>query len=1204
MPNYKFISSQIGDGLEYVQLIKENAGGLFRRASSETIPYSEWIRHAPTSGMSAIAALRTNDKGSNLEENDEGLIIPVKNAAQISEADGLALGLPPVSALTLQLRSGGSLAKGSINVETRWVRRGGQAVRADIVGVRIREGARTARLPEPLFSAYLAAQAVSDAATADDKRASFAELRLCLGEAMSERIDADGFIERIRIAYAANFSLNATTANGRFDFDPVLFSRHADETDDGDLVDASESSLLTVSENQHFQIKFRKQDAKSRSYLMPDGTLLFLDPLLGQALDVVRTKQKASSDQRRAFLSAPQKILREELNLDSRDDDEIADRLFIETLQFSERVNGIAIWQKPVLPWIKAKPNSWLPESFGIRIGEPPNAKHIELDYGEATQIALQVKQALSDNVEKIEWKGEEIPASSATLRAVDGIAALETEVAENDTSDIKKETAPSLETFFLQVGQNFEQVDYARLPRREESNITFTAPPMASGLLSIPQPHQKRAFEWLAEAWQKKIPGVLLADDMGLGKTFEALTFLAWLKRKSDKNLPILIIAPTGLLRNWQSEIRQHLENGLLGSIVEAFGNGLSNFRNSSGNDIRGGTSRLNVDSWENAGVILTTYETMRDYHLSFARIHFGAIIYDEIQKLKNPASQMARAAKALNADMQIAMTGTPVENRLQDLWSIADTVYPGFLGSSRDFERDYPASNPDKLAALQSHLIERDHNLPPFMLRRMKDEILTGLPEKTTQRYPVTMPPEQARAYDNVLGRARALRESGEKGAMLKVLHMLRGTSLHPHPPRGIDDIEVYISQSARLLQTFNILQKVYDNGEKALIFCEDLEMQSFLSMAVHEKFNLDRAPDCINGNVAGTKRHQIVAKFQSRPIGFDVMILSPKAGGVGLTITAANHVIHMSRWWNPAVEDQATDRVYRIGQQKPVTVHLPLAIHPDDAIKSSSFDKKLDDLMERKRALSKGLLLPPESDNDTEILLSDVLDGDKPAPIVIPVTPIVAPEKPQDSAISNIEPTLSTIEKTPQATRPILTVKISPIESAEARTPHIRRVEFKKGGTRDWTIFDQYIEQAKIKRLEIIDPYCCSDERSTGYLLNFINRFNDKAQHIGRFQIFTYDVASIKSFDYQTNAHQREDFEQRWQNFLPNTNFEFIQKSRRADQDFHDRSIKAHCENGDIIIWDVGRGVEGIMSAKQACVVNAYRECANAVASSTSF
>ena len=1204
MSEYKFIATQTDNGSELIELIKEDSGGLFRRATNEKVQLNQWSICAPASGLTAIASCRALDYDGEINEGKQSIIIPADVIARLNDIDGISIGLPPVTALTLQLRSGGSLAEGSINVETRWIRRGGQPVRAEITGARVREGTKTARIVEPLFSCYKMAHDVSAAQNPDDRRSAFADLRMQLGDKFNNQIDADGFIEKIRIAYAANFSLDAKTINGRFDFDPVLFSRHTDETDDGDLIDATEKSLLTVAENLDFQTKFRGQGEGSRSYLMPDGTLLFLDPLLGKALDVVRNRQKASSVERRSFLSAPQKIIREELKLDDRDDDEIADRLFVETRQFSERVSGIEIWQKPVLPWIKPKPNSWLPESFGLRLGDPPNDKYIELNYGDATQISNQVKQALSDNVALISWEGEDIPASPATLRAVSGIADLEQQIAKKDgPQSSQQNTALPLDTFFLQVGQNFENLEYTRIPSPAILAKPFIVPSLPEGLVSSPQPHQLQAFAWMTEAFMRKLPGILLADDMGLGKTFEALMFLAWLKQESIKHRPVLIIAPTGLLRNWQSEIRQHLENGLLGPIVEAFGNGLANYRNSTGNDIRGGTSRLEVDDWEKAGVILTTYETMRDYHMSFARIHFGAVIYDEIQKLKNPASQMTRAAKALNADMQIGMTGTPVENRLQDLWSITDTIYPGFLGASRDFEREYPANDRDKLADLQSRLIETNQNLPAFMLRRMKDDILTGLPQKSSRRYSVDMPPEQALAYDHVLGRARAMRECGEKGAMLKVLHMLRGTSLHPHPPRGITNIDTYIDQSARLRQTFNILQSVKDNGEKALVFCEDLEMQSFLSMAIQEKFQMERAPDCINGNVAGGKRQAMVSAYQARPKGFDVIILSPKAGGVGLTITAANHVIHLSRWWNPAVEDQATDRVYRIGQNRPVTVHLPLAIHPNPAIASSSFDKRLDDLMEKKRALSRGLLLPPESDSDTEILLSEVLDGvtksldishNTEALELKPTRNTKPPKNDTNSIIPAIEPAALLLKQTStENTRPILSSQLSPIESAEARTPELRRVEYKQGGIRDWGIFDQYIQNALINRLEVTDPYCCSSKHNTGYLLNFIKRFAEKSTRLDNVQIATFDATTINSNDYATNSIQRSDFEERWSAFLNDIKFQLVQRSRRADQDFHDRIVKAHLANGDTIIWDLGRGIEGVMSARRACVVNAHKE-----------
>ena len=651
-----------------------------------------------------------------------------------------------------------------------------------------------------------------------------------------------------------------------------------------------------------------------------------------------------------------------------------------------------------------------------------------------------------------------------------------------------------------------------------------------------------------------------------------------------------------------------------------------------------------------------------MRDYHMSFARIPFSAIVYDEIQKLKNPASQMTRAAKALNGHLQIAMTGTPVENRLQDLWSIADTVYPGFLGTSRDFENNFPSNDIERLADLQSRLINRDDELPPFMLRRMKDEILTGLPEKSARKYAVQMPPAQAQAYDLVLARARALRESGEPGAMLKVLHMLRGTSLHPLPPRGVVDIDAYVAQSARLHKTFEILSDLQKRGEKALLFCEDLEMQAFLAMAIQERFSLDRRPMCISGKVPGSKRQDMVSAFQNSPAPFDVLILSPKAGGVGLTITAANNVIHLSRWWNPAVEDQATDRAYRIGQTRPVTIHIPMAIHPDELIGPSSFDERLDALMERKRSLSRGLLMPPESEHDVEDLLSEVLDGRRPGTSGSPSidvgpekdsgeielirtsgavdTLIVAsdrnanalklplengasttndsnegdaePVRPKPFAVTpNSEDAIGTAEvgqsqapdtindgqpadaandDLPEPVRKTLSVK-TPIESAEARTSYVQRVVFEQYGLRDWTIFEQYARDATISLLEIEDPYCCADEQARARLIGFVGRFQNIASEISMVHIVAFDADSLSNTHKESASVQRKDLEERWNRMFPAMKLHLAQKSRRSTGDLHDRSVRAKLSNGDTVIWDIGRGIDGVMTARWKCVVNAF-------------
>jgi hypothetical protein len=1263
MVTTKFIATQQSDGGETITLLREQPGGLFRRALSEIVPASEWPKVAPEAGQAALALARSFDHEGQILEEERGVILPPHIVTRLDEADAFALGLPPATSLTLQLISSGSLSEGTIKVNAKWVRRGGLPVRADIAGARVREGGRVGRIPEPMFSAFHASLAVNAAADPDERRAAFAQLREQLGDEIGMGIQADGFLERIRIAYAANFSLNAKTDHGRFDFDPVLFSRNVGETSDGDLVDEDEASLLTPQDAQHFQRRFRGQEGGRRSYLLSDGTLLFLDPLLGKALDIVRSKQAGTSQEKREFLRSPQRVLREELRLDASGDDEAADRLFIETQQFSERVSGIEIWHKPVLPWIKPKPNSWLPEGFGLRIGDPPDARHIALAPGEAETLASNVETAINAGSETIAWRDENIPATHATLQAARAIADLEKQIASEsgEQSSAEADREP-IEIFFLQVGENFEQLDYARLPRSKSEAAPFNVPALPKGLKSEPKPHQVDAFAWLTEAWERKLPGVLLADDMGLGKTFQALMFLLWLRGNSAHPKPVLIVAPTGLLRNWQAELAQHVEAGLMGPVVEAFGANLRSFRLEPGSDIRGGTSRLDSGEWEDAGIVLTTYETMRDYHMSFARIPFDAIVYDEIQKLKNPASQMTRAAKALNGRLQIAMTGTPVENRLQDLWSIADTVYPGFLGSSREFEGSFPSNDLERLGELQQRLIDRDDELPPFMLRRMKDEILTGLPEKKARKYAVEMPPAQAQAYDLVLARARALRESGEQGAMLKVLHMLRGTSLHPSPPRGVVDIAAYIAQSARLQKTFEILEELQKRGEKTLIFCEDLEMQAFLAMAIQERFNLERRPMCISGQVAGHKRQDMVSAFQSSSASFDVLILSPKAGGVGLTITAANNVIHLSRWWNPAVEDQATDRAYRIGQTRPVTIHIPMAIHPDESIGPSSFDQRLDALMERKRSLSRGLLMPPESEHDVEDLLSDVLDGrraetrDQAANAAATNTSPEARQWTQSASIrarssemlepspDDVEPsaefseppvpasaggpgeadrlaaaneeqvpdpagTLSAQEPAAEpdfggvgeevaastesgrsARRPILSAR-TPVEAAEARLSYVQRVVFEQYGQRDWAIFEQYARDAAIARLEIQDPYCCADEQARGRLINFISRFVQLASEIAAVHIVAFDADSVQTRDSESTNDQRKDLEERWNRTLASVPLHLAQKSRRSVGDLHDRTVKAKLENGDTVIWDLGRGIDGVMHARWSCVVNAF-------------
>jgi SNF2 family DNA or RNA helicase len=248
---------------------------------------------------------------------------------------------------------------------------------------------------------------------------------------------------------------------------------------------------------------------------------------------------------------------------------------------------------------------------------------------------------------------------------------------------------------------------------------------------------------------------------------------------------------------------------------------------------------------------------------------------------------------------------------------------------------------------------------------MRRLKADVLDGLPEKHVHRKPARMPTSQAEAYAKLVADARAGRLNG-----LEALHHLRGVSLHPEGAgSGLDD-GAWLAGSARLTQAVAILDDVATRAEKALLFCESLDVQERLAELLRQRYRLPRRPAQITGEVAGTRRQAAVDAFQAAVRGFDVMLLTPRAGGVGLTLTAANHVVHLSRWWNPAVEDQCTDRVFRIGQERPCHVWYPMATHP--LFPGGSFDEALDALLERKRALTRRLLVPPVGPDDEADLL----------------------------------------------------------------------------------------------------------------------------------------------------------------------------------------------------------------------------------------
>jgi hypothetical protein len=1178
--------ARASEGAEQIELVQRNSSPPpLGRNARQTIPFEQWVLSAPAPSRPAVARLvqawedgeKSPDGVPLVEPNDDGIRVNAALVAQLPEPEALSLGLPPATRLSLNLQSKGVPQLPDFEVATRWTRPNGLPAQARLIESRIHSEGRDWRIPEPIWSTFTLAHRLNAATDPAERQALLAELRSAIGDEDRTHVRPDGFIERLRLSYAAGFSLDLKPDAAGFDFDPVLFSpERLRQAEDGEVVDEAADGLLPPSQQAAFARRFRQGDGSRRAYLLDDGAILFLDPHLQKVLSVVRRAQAAGPDARRDFVRNPQRQIAEAMGEDGLAD---AGSVFIETQQFSERVSGIDIWRKPVLPWIKPKPNSWLPESFGLRIGEPPDSAMVEIPIERIDEALAAACAAIKEERPSFTFDNNEIPATEQVRGALSDLAELAHAAAAPEAGSAAAPPA-SLNRYFLQVRDNLEDVAYAPLVAKSAA-IKGPPPALPATLLSQPKPHQIDGFQWLVGCWRRGMPGALLADDMGLGKTYQALAFLAWLRKEQRTPKAVLIVAPTGLLANWRAEIDRHLERDALGPVVSVYGESLRRFREGSARDTESGRAAIDADNWEHAGVVLTTFETMRDYHLSFARHPFAAIIFDEVQKLKNPASQITRAAKTLNAKFQLAMTGTPVENRLQDLWSIFDVIHPGLLGSSKAFEGAYPASDRDKMRELHDFLTKHEGTRPPLLLRRMKDDCLPGLPAKHLRPLPTQMPPHQATAYSKVIQRAFAARGTGRRGYMLEILHMLRGVSLHPDAPE--DAGEGYFGASARLNSAFEILDQISSAGEKALIFCESLAMQALLALEIRRRYRLGHEVSRIHGGVAGDQRQAAVDVFQGRPPGFDVMILSPKAGGVGLTLTAANHVIHLSRWWNPAVEDQATDRAFRIGQTRDVFVYLPQAVHPDPAIGPTSFDLKLDALMRRKRELSRGLLLPAEDESDIDSLFESVLAGDEPHDDVHATTAAA----PADSTLVEPEPLPTEPAEPPRKTLSPKPATVSP-EPLKPRWPS--RIAYVPGGTRDFAIFRAPVDGERIVELAIRDPYGCAGSRNRQAIVDLVAILNQSAASIVDAVIICFDAESTDRDYRESDALQQADLEQRWRQAFPSEpGLRHILLSRRQSRNFHDRTIRAKTASGRSILWDISNGIDGVMVPNKECTVH---------------
>jgi superfamily II DNA or RNA helicase len=442
-------------------------------------------------------------------------------------------------------------------------------------------------------------------------------------------------------------------------------------------------------------------------------------------------------------------------------------------------------------------------------------------------------------------------------------------------------------------------------------------------------RPYQERGLSWLSFLSGLGLGGIL-ADDMGLGKTAQTLSLLLIERTGGTPRRPTLLVCPMSLVSNWQKEASRFAP-----SLRVYVHHGATRKR---GEEL--------AEAVRRADLVLTTYGTaVRDLD-ALATLHWGRIVCDEAQAIKNNDTHQARAVRAIPARTRLALTGTPVENHLGELWSIMDFCNPGLLGSARRFRERY--REPIEIGRDERAAQALRRATGPFILRRLKTDksIISDLPEKLEMKTWCSLTPEQAQLYTAVLndmmGRIENTEGIARRGNVLATMTRLK--QVCNHPAHLLKDGSRLAGRSGKLARLEELAQEIVEEGDKALVFTQYAEFGALLQpyLAAH----LDRPVLWLHGGLSKARRDELVDRFQTddEPMLF---LLSLKAAGTGLNLTAGNHVIHGDRWWNPAVEDQATDRAFRIGQRRNVQVRKFICV--------DTLEERIDDMIEQKKALA---------------------------------------------------------------------------------------------------------------------------------------------------------------------------------------------------------------------------------------------------------
>lgn len=619
--------------------------------------------------------------------------------------------------------------------------------------------------------------------------------------------------------------------------------------------------------------------------------------------------------------------------------------------------------------WWKKRPRP----RVGVTIGDAHNAKfdtdgmldfHVHLALGDEELTAAELRELMAAEDGLVLLRGQWVEVDRERLQealdhwkqveaiAADGVSFVEgmrllagtpRDLGADDASDEQREWS------FVQAGDWLGKL-LADLRRPEQ----LQAPRTGAALKTTLRGYQQTGVAWLSFLTKLGL-GACLADDMGLGKTIQVLALLLGEKRhtaKGEENRkPSLLVLPASLLANWKSEIDKFAPSlrAVFVHPSETSADELKRLAQQPDGELR------DVD------VVLTTYGMLlRQAWL--LEVPWRLAVLDEAQAIKNPAARQTKAVKRLKADARIALTGTPIENRLSDLWSLFDFLCPGLLGSQqkfKDFVKRLNADEQDNRYAPLRRLVQ------PYILRRMKTDkrIIADLPEKTEVRAFCGLSKRQAALYAKLVKElADALKGlDGIKRRGLVLAYLMRFKQLCNHPSQLTTDGRFDAKDSGKFQRLAEICEEIGSRQEKVLIFTQFREMTA--PLAEHLASVFGQPGIVLHGGTAVGRRKKLVGQFQTDG-GPPFFVLSLKAGGTGLNLTAASHVVHFDRWWNPAVENQATDRAFRIGQQRNVLVHKFVC--------RGTIEERIDQLIEEKTQLSEDLL-----GEGAEKLLTDMSD-----------------------------------------------------------------------------------------------------------------------------------------------------------------------------------------------------------------------------------